>query len=366
VTDITEIGIFLSPTPQPTATVTQFITTTPTVTPSPTPEVPMSPPENACLVTVADDTTPQPARLGPSSVLYAALDSVKPGEVFVATARTVEGWLYVGIGWIDRTRDGVTVNDAALCDTLPDDPQLGPNRIRLFVKDLPMSQELEPRSTIPTDGLSDDALQLAQAWNSYGGLLESLDQLLSVDANLLMAVILDEATNTGSNDPNDLMTVRFEADIFSTLIPKEQEELFNDHYYVDPNDASMHQFRVEKANPYMDYHGDNTLEWQAFEIARGINPDAAIRALRFGEQGLLGNHHAQIGYVTPQAMFDAYMADQSARVIGKLDYIKGNTVLLAALRFQNWQRFGELYDTRVGAALAAQAQVNAELMATLQ
>lgn len=355
--EISEIGIYISPTPEPTATPTEFVLPTPTVTPSPTPETVMNPAANECIINVAADSSPQPVLLGPSSVLFAALDSIKPGESFVASARSGAFWLYIGIGWVDRNRGGITLNNVALCDQLPEDETLTPNRIRPFIKDLPLASDLLARDPISPEGLSGDALLAAQAWNNYGSLLANLGDLLSLDANLLLSVIVEDAMLEGSDDPNDLMDIRFEADLFQSFLLKEQLVNFDSNFYVDPNDPTHHQFRVQKADPFMEYHGDRALEWQAFQIARQINEDAALRAVRYGQRGLLGDSFAVIGYITPQAMYDAFMSNPDARVIGKLDFLKSNTLMLGALRFGNWDTLAQLYDVRVGAAFVQQARV---------
>jgi len=348
-----EIAVYVSPTPIPTATATPFIAPTATVTPSPTPEQVLNPNAEACILTLAADAPSQPALLGPSAVRFTALDSVKAGESFTATARAGDDWLYIGIGWVDRAGEGININSPWRCNNLPDDPNLLPNRVRPFLRSLSLVRETEPRSQIDTSRLSGDVLLMAEVWNQYGGLLANLSELLSIDAGLLAAVIVDEA----HSDASQPLPVRFEADLFFGFLPKEQQIDFEGFFLIDPNDPTQHQFRTEKGDAFMDYHGDPVLEWQAFELAATIDRAAAIRALRFGELGVLGDYFAQAGYITPEEMFNAYLESQDARVIGKLDYIKNNTLALGALRFQNWSRFGEVYGARSGAQLAAQAEL---------
>jgi hypothetical protein len=358
VDDVSRLAIYITPIPQPTTTATQFMTPTPTATPSPTPEVVSTEiAATSCIVSVAPDANPQPALLGPSPVLFAALDTVKPGESFVATAQANDFWLYIGIGWIDRNQAGVALNSEASCTALPVTDALGPNRIRPHIKDLPLATDLLARQPILTTGLAQDTLEIAQAWNNYGGLLANLSELLSVDEAQLVSIIVDEANNVGGTTGEDQMEIRFEADLFESFLTKNQQAEFDASFYLNPEDTTQHLFRAIKEDPFIEYHGNNGLEWQAFNVARQIDESAAIRALRFGTTGLLGDAFARIGYVTPQEMFQTYLENPERRVIGKLDYIKNNAPLLEALRNQDWQTYAALYDARVGAQAVADSQI---------
>lgn len=359
VNEISEIAIYVSPTPTPSPTPSPFLTPTPTLTPSPTPEVVLNPNPGECLVNVK---TPAVARYAPFVTSSGDFGDLFPGESFIATLRRELNWYYIGIGWVNTDTGNFELNDLNLCSSLQISENEPPNRLRPFLRKIDLVQQLlanpgaAPRP-LPNTSVNEAEFAVEQAWQNYGVVLQTAAELLNIDEGLLLAVVVDEAINTGSSTGDDLLQIRFEADVFRQLIPKQDEADFFTYFEIDPKDPTIHRFRFDKLEPWLDYHSDPALEWQVFEQARQINEDAALRALRYGTTGLLGSDHLLVGYSTPQEMYEAYLQNQSNRIVGKLDYIKSNPNTLTALRFANWELFAEVYpDTRVGPTLAIQAQ----------
>lgn len=356
--DITleRIKIFVPPTPTPSPTATVFLTATPTPTLTPTLEVPLNPSENSCIITVL---SPAVARFRPDVTASGDFGDLALNEQFLADARKGLNWYYIGIGWINTDTGNFALNDAGLCGNLPENDTLLPNRLRPFLQKIDIVQELINNNNatpppFPNVSSNEIEFQVEQAWQNYGVLVSTLSDLLTIDRGLLLAVIVEEALNTGGQNE---MRIRFEADVFRRLIPKQDEADFFTFFEIDSSSTGVHRFRGDKLDPWIEYHNDPAIEWDAFEQALAINPDAALRAIRYGTTGILGNDHNLAGYNTPQEMFDAYMANPDNRIIGKLDYIKSNPNSLVNLRLQDWAAFSAIYpDTFVGPTLAAQAQ----------
>ncbi len=356
VSSISEIAIFVSPTPTPSATPSPFLTPTATLTPSPSPEVVLNPDSNVCTVTV---NAPAIARYQPFVTSSGDFGDLFPGESFIATFRRELNWYYIGIGWVNTDTGNFALNDANLCAALPISDNEPPNRLRPFLQKIGLVQELLGNEgaappPLPNQSTNESEFQVEQAYQQYGVLLNTLSELLNVDEGLLLAVMVDEALNAGGEGE---MRIRFEADVFRQLISKRDEADFFTYFEIDSKNPGVHRFRFDKLEPWIDYHNDPAMEWEAFQQAREINEDAALRALRYGTTGILGRDHAIVGYNTPQEMFAAYITNQDNRIIGKLDYLKNSVNGLNALRLADWALFGQVYpDAFVGTTLATQAQ----------
>mgnify|MGYP001573279871 FL=1 len=182
--------------------------------------------------------------------------------------------------------------------------------------------------TLPNDGSAPPTAQPSQPQSS--GIIDpaALDAILEVESN-------------GSGFIDQRMVIRFEAHIFV------REHGSTPHFrYNDAGRPWLEQFwRPTPAFAWRAIHtGHQDSEWAAFEFARSLNETAAMRSISMGAPQIMGFNHQRIGYATPQAMFSAFDDSYPAQLIGLINFILSDAVLVDAIRQRDWRAVAKLYN----------------------
>lgn len=103
-------------------------------------------------------------------------------------------------------------------------------------------------------------------------------------------------------------------------------------------------------------------EWAAFEEAAKSDLHSAIMSTSWGLGQVMGFNHKSAGYITPEAMVDAFKESEYNQLKGMLEFIKNTPSMFAALQAKDWAIFAKFYngplyknfnyDTRLAAAYA--------------
>ena len=160
-----------------------------------------------------------------------------------------------------------------------------------------------------------------------------------IDPAALEAIL--EVESNGAGFVNQRMVIRFEAHIFV------REHGSTPHFrYNDAGRPWLEQFwRPTPAFAWRAIHtGHQDSEWAAFEFARSLNETAAMRSISMGAPQIMGFNHQRIGYATPQAMFSAFDDSYPAQLIGLINFILSDAVLVAAIRQRDWRTVAKLYN----------------------
>lgn len=83
--------------------------------------------------------------------------------------------------------------------------------------------------------------------------------------------------------------------------------------------------------------------WRQFDEAASLNENAAIQATSWGAFQIMGFHWKNLGYSSPQAM-RADMDTEQGQLNAFVRFVKADSVLLEALRRQDWHSFAGRYN----------------------
>lgn len=85
-------------------------------------------------------------------------------------------------------------------------------------------------------------------------------------------------------------------------------------------------------------------EWAAFNLAAKSDLHSAIMATSWGLGQVMGFNHKAAGYITPEAMVDAFKESEYNQLKGMLEFIKANPKMFAALQAKDWATFAYYYN----------------------
>lgn len=109
-------------------------------------------------------------------------------------------------------------------------------------------------------------------------------------------------------------------------------------------------------------------EWEAFNTAYAINPDAAMKSTSWGLPQIMGANYQLAGYSSVQLMVNEFKIGEYYQLKGMLNFIKNQPSLYNALKLHDWARFARLYngpnykvndyDIKLAAAYAKALKIN--------
>ena len=164
-----------------------------------------------------------------------------------------------------------------------------------------------------------------------------------IDPAALEAIL--EVESNGAGFINQRMVIRFEAHIFAGEL--QNTPLYNKHFrHNDAGRPWLEQFwRLTQADTWRAVHtGHQDSEWTAFEFARSLNETAAMRSISMGAPQIMGFNHLRIGYSTVQAMFAAFDDSYPAQLIGLVNFVLSDAMLVDAIRRRDWRTVAKLYN----------------------
>jgi hypothetical protein len=223
---------------------------------------------------------------------------------------------------------------------------------RLFHEDhrfralpLPPAPELPIPDEKPLRGV-------AATWNRFGGLLRALADELAIDVSAAVAVLQVESAGRGFLD-DGRMVIRFEPHVFLRHVDDDRETLVRKRFRFDAQEPwKRHAYRT--GNSWVPMHvtklslaANQDREWEALDIARDIDPLAALKAISMGAPQIMGFNHARIGYDGVEDMFRTFQADERFHVLGLFDFVRGPGAVsegLVALQRRRWEDFASVYN----------------------
>jgi hypothetical protein len=144
----------------------------------------------------------------------------------------------------------------------------------------------------------------------------SLCKDFGLDPDVVKAVIIVEAGNSGFDQRSGLVKIQFEPGYFEHY---ERTKILNG---------------VE----------DQPQEWEAFNKAAQINLEHAMMSTSWGMGQIMGANHNDAGYKSVHAMVNDFKASEYYQLKGMLTFISNNKMMFTALKFKNWEVFASLYN----------------------
>jgi uncharacterized protein (TIGR02594 family) len=110
--------------------------------------------------------------------------------------------------------------------------------------------------------------------------------------------------------------------------------------------------RFDRSNPNLSspswnrslYGAGGEHQWERFEAAYKLDPEAAIKATSWGRFQVMGFNHQRVGYATPQAFMAAMKSGEGKQLEAFAAFIRTDAKLLAALRNHDWASFAYRYN----------------------
>lgn len=133
-----------------------------------------------------------------------------------------------------------------------------------------------------------------------------------IDPLVAQAILAVESGGEGFADGR--LKIRLEAHILEEYL---DAPTFAKHFRYDPKNILKAEYRLDEKSPWIAYHERGQEgEWEAFTLASKLDKTAAMLSISMGAPQIMGFHHQDIGYPTPEAMFDAFDRGLDAQIIG--------------------------------------------------
>jgi len=188
---------------------------------------------------------------------------------------------------------------------------------------------------------------LAKAWNSYGGLLEMMADVLGFAPAAAVAVLCAESSGDGFG-PDGRMKIRFENHVFYSRWGKHNQAKFADHFKYDSGQKwKGHYWRSNKDLPWEKLHTRSLGqkgEWAVLEFALTLDDEAAYDSISMGAPQVMGFNSEKVGYDTAGEMFTAWKMGDREQILGLFDFIRSSHKMVRALRDKDYEAFAYRYN----------------------
>ncbi|GAB4487831.1 MAG: hypothetical protein Fur0016_05420 [Anaerolineales bacterium] len=238
-------------------------------------------------------------------------------------------------------------------EPVPTQPEPAPviiNRIRPSVGDglenvstpAPANRRLTPSSS---QGATHRLV--ADIWNRYGGYLSALSDKMGLEPGVAVSVLAIESGGQAFG-PDGRLLIRFENHLFYNYWGKNNVTKFNQHFTFDPNRRwEGHRFRANPSGAWIDFHGNQSKEWDVFQFACNLDDTAAKNSISMGAPQIMGFNSLVIGYASVQDMFTAFARSDRDQVLGFFDFINNilpNGGAVGHLRRKDFTAFATIYN----------------------
>ncbi len=217
----------------------------------------------------------------------------------------------------------------------------------------------------PAQRMEPSGAALPETWNRIGGLLERLHRITGIAPAAALALWMVECG--GLPFKRGRPVLRFENHMFFKRWGKDHEALFDQHFQFGGRGAiaglgwEQHKFRLKAQDAWRRFHGDQSTEYQVFELAARLAArEAACLSASFGGPQIMGFNHALTGYENASAMFQAFGRAERWQVLAFFDFCRVKE-LGAVIAARDWHGFArvyngpgnaEVYAARIAAAFA--------------
>jgi SH3-like domain-containing protein len=215
-----------------------------------------------------------------------------------------------------------------------------PVRIYLFQDRDLVRVPLEPARKLPEAGNRIQVI-VKSTYNKYGNMLSLLSRKLGIDLASSIAVLAVESGGVGISKGRVL--IRFENHLFYKYWGKDNEAIYRKHFAYDTGKNWLgHKFRKDPNGPWVDFHGNQSLEYEVLDFARSLDNEKALLSISMGLPQILGSNAKIIGYQTVQEMFDNFNADIRYHIFGLFDFFSPR--MIKYLKVRDFVSFARYYN----------------------
>ncbi|MEZ4835211.1 MAG: N-acetylmuramidase domain-containing protein [Caldilineaceae bacterium] len=161
---------------------------------------------------------------------------------------------------------------------------------------------------------SDADAVVARVWNQQGQVILDGAETYGVDPVTLVAVVGAESASAGFGADGRLL-IRFEVHLFYQFYGEDNQAFFDQFFRFNPDQPWRdHLWRSSTTAEWQAVHTSQQTEWAAFQFARSINEDGAIRATSMGSVQIMGFNFERAGYTTPQEMLLDFQSGEASQI----------------------------------------------------
>jgi hypothetical protein len=195
----------------------------------------------------------------------------------------------------------------------------------------------------PPAGFALSALRAADATRLSGTQIEALASTLSVEPNVLRAVIRVESAGAGFA-PDGRPLISYEPYWFSQATGGR----------FDASNPNVSQPTIRRA----DLGGTQAQRWAKLEEAYALDPDAALGATSWGAFQIPGRYFAAAGFPSVYAFVQNISQSETNQLAAFRNYLSAQG-LIDELQRRDWAMFARIYEGEAGAGNYSTALANA-------
>jgi hypothetical protein len=166
-------------------------------------------------------------------------------------------------------------------------------------------------------------------------------QATPLDPLVLEALIAVESGGSGFWEGR--LKIRLEAHLLLSATYG-NPNAFQPYFKINRDNLLEAWYRPDARAEWIAYHAGQDGEWGAFQVARMIDANAAIRCTSMGLGQVMGFHWQSLGYGSPLAMFAAMQRSEAAQLAAMYNYILARPKLIAAINARDWDTITRLYN----------------------
>jgi LysM repeat protein len=164
-------------------------------------------------------------------------------------------------------------------------------------------------------GTTQTEQKMARIYNGKAKVVQAQASALGIETGVAAAVLAVESSGGAHSDGK--LTIRFEKHIFKNRAGK---------------------------SVYVRHTGAQSNEYDALMRAIEIDEKAAYESISMGAPQIMGFNAPTLGYGSAKEMFMEFQRSERAQVVGMLEFIRNNRLLLKAARAKDWARFAKYYN----------------------
>lgn len=185
-----------------------------------------------------------------------------------------------------------------------------------------------------------DAKDIANLWSRHRDLIAQLAKETQIPMSAIVGTLMTESRGVGI--VNGRMKIRLETHQFYKFLGN--DALFNKYFRIPPSGkARFLEASYWNGSGWANVHGSQDDEYAAFQIAAGLNEEAAYRALSMGAPQIFGDNYRMFGYGSAKEMYTDMASSERVQIINMFKYI-AKVNHLGSLRSGNYEAFVANYN----------------------
>lgn len=171
--------------------------------------------------------------------------------------------------------------------------------------------------------------------------ISDIAQSVGLDYPRLMAFISVESGGAGFA-PDGKIIIQFEPHVFSKYLTqfKVPHKLS-----IEYSEKGRKEYRITAKGVSFDNGVESQAgEWEAFNAAFKIHPEAAMLSTSIGLMQIMGFHWKKLGYASVGAMWDDFKKGEYQQVAGGARFIQSHAQLYKALVQKKWNLVAYYYN----------------------